>query len=64
MLYVIFGVKFYIIFEKLCENCKYKPIESCHVANIVLGKDFNLGAIGYLFHAFTHNELKTKFKAI
>ncbi len=31
---------------------KYKPIENCHMKNVVLGKDFNLGAIGSLFHVF------------
>jgi len=43
---------------------QYKPIENCHMANAVLGKDFNLGMIDFLFHLFTHNELKTNFKAI
>jgi hypothetical protein len=27
-----------------------KPIENCHLENAVLGKDFNLGAIGFFFH--------------
>jgi hypothetical protein len=42
---------FHIIFEKLCE--KNKPIENCHVENVVLGKDFNLGTTSSLFHVFT-----------
>jgi hypothetical protein len=32
----------------------YKPIENCHMENVVLGKDLNLGMIGSFFHAFTH----------
>jgi hypothetical protein len=28
---------------------QYKPIENYHVENVVLGKDFNLGLISYLF---------------
>jgi hypothetical protein len=32
---------------------KYKPIENYHVENAILGKDFNHGAIGSLFHVFT-----------
>jgi hypothetical protein len=36
MLYVIFGLKFDIQFNKL-----YKPIKICHVENVVLKKDFN-----------------------
>ncbi len=28
--------------------------------NVVLGKDFNLGVTGYLFHAFTHQGIQTK----
>jgi hypothetical protein len=31
----------------------YKPIENYHMKNVVLGKDFNLSMISYLFHAFT-----------
>jgi hypothetical protein len=31
----------------------YKAIENYHVKNVVLGKDFNLGVIGFFFHAFT-----------
>jgi hypothetical protein len=53
MLYVIFGFKFDILFEKLCEN-EYEPVENWHLENVFLGKDFNLGVIGFLFHAFTH----------
>jgi hypothetical protein len=33
---------------------QYKPIENCHVENVVLKKDFNLSVIGSLFHAFTY----------
>jgi len=32
---------------------EYKPIENYHVENAILGKDFNLGATSFLFHAFT-----------
>jgi hypothetical protein len=53
MLYVTFGLKFDILFEKLCEKCS-KPIENCHVENVIFGKEFNLGASSFLFHAFTH----------
>jgi hypothetical protein len=45
MLYVIFDLKFDIQFEKC-------------VKNAILGKDFNFGAIDFLFHAFTHDSLK------
>jgi hypothetical protein len=31
---------------------QYKPIKNCHVENVILGKDFNLGAIDSFFHAF------------
>jgi hypothetical protein len=31
---------------------QFKPIENYHVENVVLAKDFNLGAIGSFFHAF------------
>jgi hypothetical protein len=31
---------------------QYKPIENYYVENVVLGKDFNLGATGSLFHVF------------
>jgi len=31
---------------------QYKPIENYHMENIVLGKDFNLGAIGSFFSCF------------
>jgi hypothetical protein len=34
---------------------QYKPIESCHVENAVIGKDFKLGTISFLFHVFTQN---------
>jgi hypothetical protein len=33
---------------------QYKPIENYHVENVILGKDFNLGATDSFFHAFTH----------
>jgi len=33
---------------------QYKPIKNCHVENAILAKDFNLGAIDFLFHVFTH----------
>jgi len=33
---------------------QYKPIENCEMENAILGKDFNLGAISFLFHIFTH----------
>jgi hypothetical protein len=32
---------------------QYKPIKIYHMENAILGKDFNLGAIGFFFHAFT-----------
>jgi hypothetical protein len=32
---------------------QYKPIKICHAKNAILGKDFNLGMIGFFFHAFT-----------
>jgi hypothetical protein len=32
---------------------QYKPIESCHVENAILRKDFNLGATNSFFHVFT-----------
>jgi hypothetical protein len=32
---------------------QYTPIKICHVENAVLGHDFNLGVIGFFFHAFT-----------
>jgi hypothetical protein len=32
---------------------QYKPIENYHMENEILGKEFNLGAIGSFFHAFT-----------
>jgi len=38
---------------------QYKPIKNYHMENVVLGKDFNLGAIGSFFHAFTHCTTKT-----
>jgi hypothetical protein len=33
---------------------QYKPIENYHMENVVLKKDFNLGATSFFFHAFTH----------
>jgi hypothetical protein len=33
---------------------QYKSIENCHVENVVLWKDFNLGATGFFFHDFIH----------
>jgi hypothetical protein len=30
-----------------------KPIKKCHVENVILGKDYILGATSSLFHAFT-----------
>jgi hypothetical protein len=32
---------------------QYKLIENYHVENAIFGKDFNLGATGSFFHAFT-----------
>ncbi len=32
---------------------QYKPIENHHMENEVIGNDFNLGMIDFLFHAFT-----------
>jgi len=32
---------------------QYKQIENYHMENVVLENDFNLGAIGSFFHAFT-----------
>jgi hypothetical protein len=32
---------------------QFKSIENYHVKNVILGKDFNLGMISFLFHAFT-----------
>jgi hypothetical protein len=37
---------------------QYEPIKNCHMENAILGKDFNFGAIGFLFHAFTHDSPK------
>jgi hypothetical protein len=34
----------------------YKPIENCHMENVIFGKDFNLDAIGSFFHVFTQIE--------
>jgi hypothetical protein len=39
----------------LKNNVKNKPIENCHMENAILGKDFNIGAIGLLFNVFTHS---------
>jgi hypothetical protein len=30
----------------------YNPIKDCHVENVILGKDFNLGVTNSFFHAF------------
>jgi len=38
---------------KIMWKVQYKPIENCHMENTILEKDFNLGAIDSLFHAFT-----------
>jgi hypothetical protein len=54
MPYVIFGLKFDILFEKMCEKYNKKLIENCHVENVIFRKTFNLGATSSLFHAFTH----------
>jgi hypothetical protein len=32
---------------------QYKPIKNYHMENAILGKDFNLGATRFFFHAFT-----------
>jgi hypothetical protein len=32
---------------------QYKSVKKCHVENVVLGKDFNLGTTGSFFHVFT-----------
>ncbi len=32
-------------------------MENCHVENVVLEKDFNLGVTSSFFHAFTHMAL-------
>jgi hypothetical protein len=32
---------------------QYKPIKNYHVQNVILRKDYNLGAIGFFFHVFT-----------
>jgi hypothetical protein len=40
-------------------NLQYKPIKNYHVENAILRKDFNLGVIGFLFHAFTQHYLLT-----
>jgi hypothetical protein len=37
---------------KIVWKIVYKPIEIFHVENVILGKDFNLGATCSLFHAF------------
>jgi hypothetical protein len=31
-----------------------KPIENCHLENVVLGKDFNFGTTSSFLHDFTH----------
>lgn len=31
----------------------YKPIKNYHMENVALRNDFNLGAAGSFFHAFT-----------
>ncbi len=35
---------------------QYKPIKICHMENAILGKDFNLGAIGSFFSCFHPND--------
>jgi hypothetical protein len=35
-----------------------KPIENCHLENAILGKDFNLGAIGSFFMLSFKNDPK------
>ncbi len=32
---------------------QYKPIKNYHMENVILRKDFNLGATTSFFHAFT-----------
>ncbi len=39
---------------------QYKPIKNCHVENVILGKDFNLGTTSSLFHVFTHENVFLK----
>jgi hypothetical protein len=34
-------------------NMHYKLIKEGHVENVILGKYFNLGTLGSLFHVFT-----------
>jgi hypothetical protein len=43
---LIFGLKNYV-------KMQYKPIKNYYVKNAILGKDFNLGMISFLFHIFT-----------
>jgi hypothetical protein len=45
----------------MCQKYKYEPIKNCHMENALLGKDFNFGAIGLLFHAFTHDYSKSHY---
>jgi hypothetical protein len=42
MLYVIFDHKFDNQLTKTMWKTQHKPIENCHVENVVIGKDFNL----------------------
>jgi hypothetical protein len=53
MLYAIFGLKFDIQFEKLCEKC-VKTNRKLPCGNVILEKVFNLDAISSFFHVFTH----------
>jgi len=53
MLYAIFGIKFGIQFENLCEKC-VKTNRTLPCGNVILEKVFNLGMTSSLFHVFTH----------
>jgi hypothetical protein len=37
---------------------QYKPIINYHMENVVLRKDFNLGATSSFFHAFTRGGIE------
>ncbi len=43
-----------ILYLKTVWKMQYKWIENCHVENVVLGKEFDLGVTSSLFHVFTH----------
>jgi hypothetical protein len=43
---------------------QYKPIENCHMKNVIVRKDFNLDATGSFFHAFTLEKFEAGYELL